>query len=63
MASSRQLMKWTPQVHEDILVSVFYNLTLSTEDWAKVMNDLKEMGYTFSDSALRYARFICPCTL
>ncbi|PNP50835.1 hypothetical protein THARTR1_08456 [Trichoderma harzianum] len=52
-----------PQVHEDILVSVFYNLTLSTEDWAKVMNDLKEMGYTFSESALRYARFICLCTL
>ncbi|KAK0766921.1 hypothetical protein N5P37_000651 [Trichoderma harzianum] len=48
-----ELMKWTPQVHEDILVSVFYNLTLSTEDWAKVMNDLKEMGYTFSESALR----------
>ncbi|KAL6826891.1 hypothetical protein J3E69DRAFT_380228 [Trichoderma sp. SZMC 28015] len=63
MASSRQLMKWTPQVHEDILVSVFYNLTLSTEDWAKVMNDLKEMGYTFSESALRYATFIYLCTL
>ncbi|KAM0247362.1 hypothetical protein ACHAQJ_009870 [Trichoderma viride] len=42
-----------PNVHEDILISMFYNLTLSSEDWAKVMADLKEMGYTFSEGALR----------
>ncbi|UKZ80521.1 hypothetical protein TrVFT333_008282 [Trichoderma virens FT-333] len=47
-----------PQVHEDILVSVFHNVTLSTEDWTKVMTDLKEMGYVFSESALRYAELI-----
>ncbi|KAL7944412.1 hypothetical protein V8C42DRAFT_346160 [Trichoderma barbatum] len=53
MVSSRQLMKWDPQVHEDILIAVFHNLTLSTEDWTRVMKDLKEMGYSFSESALR----------
>lgn len=53
MASSRQLMKWSPKVHEDILVALFYNLVISTDDWTKVMADLKDMGYTFTESALR----------
>lgn len=35
-------------------MSVFHNIALSTENWTKVMTDLKEMGYTFSESALRY---------
>ncbi|KAL7795253.1 hypothetical protein V8C37DRAFT_401067 [Trichoderma ceciliae] len=53
MVSSRLLMKWSPKVHEDILTSIFYNLAFSAEDWTKVMTDLKEMGYTFTESALR----------
>ncbi|KAH6610227.1 hypothetical protein Trco_000247 [Trichoderma cornu-damae] len=60
MASSRQLMKWSPQVHEDILISMFYNLALSAEDWTKVMADLKAMGYTFTESALRQAVMAAP---
>ncbi|KAL6910397.1 hypothetical protein GGI43DRAFT_378373 [Trichoderma evansii] len=43
-----------PQVHEDILVAMFYNMSLSSEQWTKIMADLSEMGYTFSESALRY---------
>ncbi|KAL7922980.1 hypothetical protein ACQKWADRAFT_290889 [Trichoderma austrokoningii] len=53
MSSSRQLMRWSPQVHQDILIATFCNLSLSSEQWAKVMADLSEMGYTFSESALR----------
>jgi hypothetical protein len=59
MSSSRQLMKWSPQVHEDILVATFCNLSLSSEQWAKIMADLSEMGYTFSESALRYVDVVC----
>ncbi|PTB67510.1 hypothetical protein BBK36DRAFT_3520 [Trichoderma citrinoviride] len=53
MAAPRQLMRWTPEVHQDILIAVFHNLSLCPEDWAKVMADLKDMGYSFSESALR----------
>ncbi|KAM0516689.1 hypothetical protein ACHAPE_005323 [Trichoderma viride] len=53
MSASRQLMKWSPQVHQDILIATFCNLSLSSEQWAKVMADLSKMGYTFSENALR----------
>lgn len=58
-------MKWSPQVHEDILIAMFYNLSLSSEQWTKVMADLSEMGYTFTESALRYVFFLgqSPFTL
>lgn len=67
MASSRQLMRWTPQVHEDILISMFHNVSLSPNDWARVMADLKEMGYSFTEGALRYvwplvSALTQPCT-
>ncbi|EHK49004.1 uncharacterized protein TrAtP1_000415 [Trichoderma atroviride] len=54
MSASRQIMKWSPQVHQDILIATFCNLSLSSEQWAKVMADLSKMGYTFSEGALRY---------
>jgi hypothetical protein len=60
MSASRQLMKWSPQVHQDILIATFCNLSLSSEQWAKVMADLSKMGYTFSENALRYVDIFGP---
>ncbi|KPM37195.1 hypothetical protein AK830_g9352 [Neonectria ditissima] len=51
--AGRQTMKWDANVHEDILICLFQHLKLSTTDWTSVMNDLKVMGYTFTESALR----------
>ncbi|KAK7417154.1 hypothetical protein QQX98_004757 [Neonectria punicea] len=52
--AGRQTMKWDANVHQDILICLFQHLKLNTVDWANVMDDLKVMGYTFSESALRY---------
>lgn len=52
---SRQTMRWGPEVHQDILITLFQHASLTANDWSKVMEDLRAKGYTFSESALRYA--------
>ncbi|KAJ4254897.1 hypothetical protein NW762_009695 [Fusarium torreyae] len=52
--AKRQVMTWDANVHEDILISLFQHIKPSTEDWANVMSDLHEKGYTFTEGALRY---------
>lgn len=55
--SSRNVQKWTEKTHEDILIEIFQSVTLSPADLQKMMDGLKAKGYTFSESALRYALF------
>ena len=55
----RQVQKWDPSVHEDILISLFQHLSLSAGEWAALMNDMQAKGYTFTEGALRYALFLC----
>lgn len=57
-------MKWDPTVHEDILITLFQHVTLTSEHWAKLMDELRLKGYTFSENALRYTLlplFLFPC--
>ncbi|KAJ6441955.1 C-myc promoter-binding protein [Purpureocillium lavendulum] len=49
----RQVQKWDPSVHEDILISLFQHLSLSAGEWAALMNDMQAKGYTFTEGALR----------
>ncbi|KAI0472245.1 hypothetical protein F4859DRAFT_515092 [Xylaria cf. heliscus] len=53
MASSRQTMKWGPQVHEDILVAINDVVKLGREDWEYIIQALHGMGYSFTESALK----------
>ncbi|KOS20518.1 hypothetical protein ESCO_005413 [Escovopsis weberi] len=46
--------KWDAQVHEDILVALAQHLSFSSDVWEKIMPGLHQMGYTFSESALRH---------
>ncbi|KJZ80384.1 hypothetical protein HIM_00234 [Hirsutella minnesotensis 3608] len=60
---SRQTMRWGPEVHEDILISVFHHISFSGSDFAKIMGDLSAKGYVFSESALRKIQAqspLCP---
>jgi hypothetical protein len=52
--AKRQTMQWDANVHEDILICMFQHLKLSNEDWTSVMAELQKLGYTFTESALRY---------
>ncbi|KFA50332.1 hypothetical protein S40293_10696 [Stachybotrys chartarum IBT 40293] len=52
---SRQTMKWDAKVHEDILIAICQHMKPSAGDWTKIMQEIHAMGYTFSESALRYA--------
>ncbi|KAF4961464.1 hypothetical protein FSARC_10173 [Fusarium sarcochroum] len=52
--AKRQIMTWDANVHEDILICLFQHIKPSPEDWANVMSDLQEKGYTFTEGALRY---------
>jgi hypothetical protein len=52
--ASRQLQSWDSKTHEDILISLFQHAKISNADLQLVMADLAGMGYTFSESALRY---------
>ncbi|ODA81639.1 hypothetical protein RJ55_00140 [Drechmeria coniospora] len=49
----RQLMKWDPVVHQDILIALFQHLNISSADMNKVLDDMHAKGYSFSESALR----------
>ncbi|KAF4344027.1 hypothetical protein FBEOM_2002 [Fusarium beomiforme] len=52
--AKRQIMQWDANVHEDILISLFQHIKPSAEDWSKVMSDLQQKGYSFTEGALRY---------
>lgn len=52
--AGRQLQSWDSKTHEDILISLFQHAKISNADLQLVMDDLAGMGYTFSESALRY---------
>lgn len=54
-------MKWDPTVHEDILITLFQHVPLTSEHWAKVMDELRVKGYTFSENALRYTLLLFSC--
>lgn len=47
-------MRWDANVHQDILLCLFQQVTLSQPDWGKLMDGLHAMGYTFTEGALRY---------
>lgn len=63
--AKRQTMQWDSNVHEDILICMFQHLKLNNEDWTSVMAELQKLGYTFTESALRYdsraSSFAPPC--
>ncbi|KAG6015782.1 hypothetical protein E4U43_004803 [Claviceps pusilla] len=50
-------MKWDEKVHLDILLAVFQHVKFTSEQIGSVMSDLTGLGYTFSESALRYSHF------
>jgi hypothetical protein len=52
--AGRQTQAWDSKTHEDILISLFQHVKLTTPDLQKVMGDLQAKGYTFTESALRY---------
>ncbi|KAI1196518.1 hypothetical protein F5X97DRAFT_344444 [Nemania serpens] len=53
MSSSRNVMKWDSKVHEDILVAISDVLQLSRTDWEHIMRALHDMGYIFTEGALK----------
>ena len=58
-------MKWTAQIHEDLLISVFNVTKLSGEQVRTVLADMRARGYDISDRALTYVfdfLFLCPHT-
>ncbi|PWI73986.1 hypothetical protein PCL_09262 [Purpureocillium lilacinum] len=57
----RQIQKWDPAVHEDILIAIFQHVNLSTVDWSSIMGDMRSKGYTFTEGALR-ATHPLPCS-
>ncbi|KXJ97002.1 hypothetical protein Micbo1qcDRAFT_199748 [Microdochium bolleyi] len=52
MADKRVVMKWTDEVHSDILIAMSDSISFSNQQWAAIMAALKEKDYTFSESAL-----------
>lgn len=60
--SSNNVMKWNEKVHEDVLIAVNVS-QLPRADWDRIMASLRDMGYTFTESALRYVSYYlegCP---
>lgn len=51
-------MKWDSNVHEDILVAISDVLQLSRADWEHIMSALHNMGYAFTEGALKYVIYI-----
>lgn len=46
--------KWDEKVHEDILLEIFRCVSFPATEVQKLMAGLREKGYTFTESALRY---------
>lgn len=47
-------MVWSDNVHTDVLISIVDTLKISPPQWEEIIKATKDMGYTFSVSALRY---------
>lgn len=58
MSSSRNVMRWTPEVHEDILIGLCSAVKLSTSQWNDLMEFLHGRQYHFTESALKC---VCLC--
>jgi hypothetical protein len=54
MPPKRLLHSWNAETHEDVLIALLDIMKPVKEDWAKVMENLREKGYTFSEGALVY---------
>ncbi|EGS23902.1 uncharacterized protein CTHT_0006110 [Thermochaetoides thermophila DSM 1495] len=52
MPPKRLLHSWNAETHEDVLIALLDIMKPVKEDWAKVMENLREKGYTFSEGAL-----------
>lgn len=50
---SRSTQKWTPEVHEDILLAYVKVSKLTPPQMGEVMTELTAKGYTFTDGALK----------
>lgn len=46
--------KWGPEIHQDVLIALLEHITLTREQWSGTMAALHSVGYTFTESALRY---------
>ncbi|KAJ1338128.1 hypothetical protein MN608_00986 [Microdochium nivale] len=55
MADKRSYQKWTDETHSDILIALSDNINLTNEQWAAVMETLKQKGHTFTESALKHS--------
>ncbi|KAI2625549.1 hypothetical protein GGS21DRAFT_307147 [Xylaria nigripes] len=53
MSASRSVTSWGGKVHEDILIAMSGVIQPGRSDWDKIMHTLREMGYTFTESALK----------
>ncbi|KAI1825217.1 hypothetical protein F4861DRAFT_538307 [Xylaria intraflava] len=53
MSGTRNLMNWGGKVHEDILIAMSSVVQPGRGDWDKIMRSLHDMGYTFTESALK----------
>lgn len=60
MAATRKLQNWSPETHEDILISLLEHIKPGPQDWAHVMASLQARGHTFTESALKYDRVSLP---
>lgn len=52
-AMSRSTQKWTPEVHEDILLAYVKVSKLTPLQMGEVMTELTAKGYTFTEGALK----------
>lgn len=50
---SRSTQKWTPEVHEDILLAYVKVSKLTPLQMGEVMTELTAKGYTFTEGALK----------
>ena len=54
------MTRWTPELHEEILVAFAKAGALSGSQTAAVMAELHGAGHTFTESALKYVMFLHP---
>lgn len=47
-------MKWDAAAHEDMLICVMKHCEVSGPNLVKVLADMHEKGYTFTENAFRY---------
>lgn len=47
-------MKWTADIHEHLLISVFQVTKFSSEQMRAILEDMQARGYPITDRALTY---------